>query len=66
MDYTKEQSFGRAETRDRSIIKNVYLWMTAGLALTGVVAFGLSSNQSLMIALVSNRVLFFGIIIAEL
>lgn len=66
MIYGNEQTYSRAAARDRSIIKNVYLWMTAGLALTGVVAFGLSSNQSLMIALVSNSVLFFGIIIAEL
>ncbi len=66
MIYGNEQTYPGAAARDRSIIKNVYLWMTAGLALTGVVAFGLSSNQSLMIALVSNRVLFFGIIIAEL
>jgi len=66
MIYGNEQTFSRATDRDRSLIKNVYLWMTAGLALTGVVSFGLSSNQSLMIALVSNTFLFFGIIIAEL
>ena len=66
MIYGNEQTYSRAAARDRSIIKNVYLWMTAGLALTGVVAFGLSSNQSLMIALVANQILFFGIIIAEL
>ena len=66
MIYGNEQTFSRAAARDRSIIKNVYLWMTAGLSLTGVVAFGLSSNQSLMISLVSNRILFFGIIFAEL
>ncbi len=66
MIYGNEQTFSRAADRDRSLIKNVYLWMTAGLALTGVVSFGLSSNQSLMIALVSNTFLFFGIIIAEL
>jgi hypothetical protein len=66
MIYGNEQTYPRAGTRDRSIIKNVYLWMTAGLALTGVVAFGISSNPSLMRALVSNQVLFFGAIIAEL
>ena len=66
MIYGNEQTYGRAGVRDRSIIRNVYLWMTAGLALTGVVAFGISSNQSLMMALVSNRMLFFGAIIAEL
>ncbi|MCD6396976.1 MAG: Bax inhibitor-1/YccA family protein [Spirochaetaceae bacterium] len=66
MIYGNEQTYSSSVSRDRSLIKNVYLWMTAGLALTGVVSFGLSSNQSLMIALVSNTFLFFGIIIAEL
>jgi len=66
MIYGNEQTYSSSVSRDRSLIKNVYLWMTAGLALTGVVSFGMSSNQSLMIALVSNTFLFFGIIIAEL
>ncbi len=66
MIYGNEQTFPNSASRDRSLIKNVYLWMTAGLALTGVVAYGMSSNQSLMIAFVSNRILFFGTIIAEL
>ncbi len=66
MIYGNEQTYSSSVSRDRSLIKNVYLWMTAGLALTGVVSFGLSSNQSLMIAFVSNQVLFFGTIIAEL
>ena len=66
MIYENEQTFGGAGSRDRSIIKNVYLWMTAGLGFTGVVALWLSTNQSLMIGLVSNPVLFFGLIIGEL
>ncbi len=66
MIYGSEQTYSNAAARDRSLIKNVYLWMTAGLALTGVVAFGMSSNQSLMVAFVSNQILFFGTIIAEL
>ncbi|MCF6335535.1 MAG: Bax inhibitor-1/YccA family protein [Spirochaetales bacterium] len=65
MIYSNEQTFGKAGYRERSIIKNVYLWMTAGLALTGVVAFWLSGNISLMRTLVSNSVLFFGLIIGE-
>ena len=66
MIYGNEQTYSSSVSRDRSLIKNVYLWMTAGLALTGVVSFGMSSNQSLMIAFISNQVLFFGTIIAEL
>ena len=66
MIYGNEQTYPRAGARDRSIIKNVYLWMTAGLGLTGVVSFWLSGNSSLMKGLVSNPVLFFGLIIGEL
>lgn len=63
---SQEYSYSPAASRERSIIKNVYLWMTAGLALTGVVAFGLSNNPSLMRSIVSNPILFFGTVIGEL
>ncbi len=52
--------------RERSILRNVYLWMTGGLALTGVVALGVASSPSLLGAIVSSRFLFFGLMIAEL
>jgi FtsH-binding integral membrane protein len=55
-----------AAVRERSILRNVYLWMTFGLALTGIVALGIASNPRFVITLVSNPLLFFGIIIAEL
>jgi len=51
--------------RQRSIVKNVYLWMTAGLGLTGVVAFFLASNPSLMRALIGNTMGFLLVIIGE-
>ena len=41
-------------TRERTILKNVYLWMTAGLGLTALVAFFVASNPSLLRALVGN------------
>ena len=51
--------------RERSLLRNVYLWMTGGLALTAVVALGVASNPNLVGALVANRFLFFAILIAE-
>ncbi len=33
----KAQMLSSVKSRERSIMKNVYLWMTAGLSLTGVV-----------------------------
>ncbi|MBI9107915.1 MAG: Bax inhibitor-1/YccA family protein [Spirochaetales bacterium] len=47
-------------------MKNVYIWMTAGLALTGVVAFWLSGNITAMRSIVSNPILFYGAMIGEL
>ena len=52
--------------RERNILRNVYLWMTGGLGLTGVIAWGVSSNPDLMRAIVANQVIFFGLIIVEL
>ncbi len=51
--------------RERTVLRNVYLWMAIGLALTGVVALGFASTPQLVLALVKNPVLFFGIIIGE-
>jgi FtsH-binding integral membrane protein len=53
-------------TRERSILKNVYMWMAAGLALTGIVALGIASNPRYIGAIFSNRMIFFGIFIAQI
>ena len=52
--------------RERSILRNVYIWMALGLALTGMVALGVASNKTLVRALVSNQLLFWGLIVGEL
>ena len=52
--------------RERSILRNVYLWMTGGLALTAVVALGVASSPSLIRAIVSSRFLFIGLFVAEI
>jgi len=59
-----EQS--RSATLSRNILRNVYLWMTLGLALTGVIALGVANNPPLLQAIFTNTGLFFGIIIAQL
>jgi hypothetical protein len=55
-----------AADRERSLLRNVYLWMTGGLALTAVVALGVASSPDLLRAIASSRLLFFGLLIAEL
>lgn len=44
----------------------IYTWMALGLALTGVVASFMASDPHLWMALVENRLLFFGIILGQL
>ncbi len=51
--------------RERSILRNVYLWMTGGLTLTGLVAWGVATTPSFIHALVSNWILFLALIIGE-
>lgn len=61
-----DNTLNSAAVRERSIIKNVYMWMTAGLGLTGAVAWWFSGNLSLMQAFISNRMIFLVVIIGEL
>lgn len=46
-------------------MSKVYLWMTGGILLTGSVAYWISSSQEILYALATNRILFYGLIIAE-
>jgi len=56
----------QVQTRVNDFIRSVYNWMAIGLALTGFVAFYVSSTPALLNLIFRNRVLFFGLIIAEL
>ena len=51
--------------RERTILKNVYLWMTAGLGLTAIIAFFIASNPSLLRAIVGNTMGFFLVVIGQ-
>jgi FtsH-binding integral membrane protein len=49
-----------------SFLARVYAWMTAGLLVTAACAFATLSNESLLRMVFGNRLVFFGLIIAEL
>ena len=51
--------------RENRILKNVYAWMTAGLLLTGVVAYGVSTSENLIRTVFGTPGLFFMLVIAE-
>lgn len=61
----REYSLNSVIGRERSILKNVYMWMTAGLGITGVVALGIASNPRMIQALYSGRFTFLLIIFAQ-
>ena len=42
------------QVRDRTLLKNVYLWMSAGLGLTALVAYLVASSPTLLYALMGN------------
>ena len=49
-----------------AFLARVYAWMTAGLLTTAFAAFLTLSNESLLRAVIGNRIVFFGLMIAEL
>jgi len=56
----------RSEILVNEYVRSVYNWMCIGLALTGFTAYFVAGSPSLMQLVFGNRLLFFGLIIAEL
>ena len=48
------------------LMRKVYLWMTLALAITGFTAYGVATSPGILQAIYTNKILFFGLIIAEL
>ena len=49
-----------------ALMRKVYVWMALALAITGVTAYGVANSPNIMVAIYSNRAVFWGLIIAEL
>lgn len=47
------------------LMRKVFVWMTLALVITGITAYGVATSPSLLSAILANRLVFFGIIIAE-
>ena len=67
--YTKSYTNG-ARTLDRPtafavLMRKVYTWMALALAVTGLTAYYCAYNTSIVYAIVSNSILFWGLMIAE-
>ncbi len=48
-----------------ALMRKVYVWMALALVITGLTAYGVATSPGLLMALATNRILFFGLIIAE-
>ena len=59
-------SYPVAGERVNAFLRGVYGWMAVGLAITAVTAFFVAATPSIVYAIVTNRVLFWGIVIAQL
>ena len=55
-----------AAARVTAFLRTVYGWMFAGLGLTALVAYAVANSPALLHAIASNRILFFGAVVAEL
>ena len=57
-----------AATAERvtAFLRKVYGWMFVGLGVTAAVSLGVASSPTLLQAIFGNKILFFGLIIAEL
>ena len=63
-------TYTRAETqvvvRQNTLMRQVYAWMGAGLAITAFMALITLSSPALLNSILGNRLVFFGLIIGEL
>jgi FtsH-binding integral membrane protein len=61
-------SINQVKTQEHvnAFILNVYNWMSIGLALTGFVAYWVASSEAMLQIIFGNKIVFFGLIIAEL
>ena len=48
-----------------ALMRKVYVWMTLALVITGFTAFGIAENPGLVYTIVTNRLLFWGLVIGE-
>ena len=63
--YTQVPGAIGQETAAREFMSRVYGWMGLGLALTAIVSMLTLQSETLLRAVVSNRLLYFGLIIGE-
>lgn len=61
-----QEKEGYASLAFPALMRKVYVWMTLALVITGITAYGVAMSPGIITAIVTNRVLFWGLIIGEL
>ena len=61
----RERVDERTEVRVNTLVRSVYFWMCTALLMTGATATLVAGNSVLLETILTNRILFFGIIIAQ-
>lgn len=66
--YTTESSSRSfySENAVATLMRNMYVWMAIALVITGFTAFAVANSYSLIYAIATNSILFYGLIFAEL
>ena len=66
MDSNYSTTNYESKAAQSALIKNVYLWMCAALAVTGLTALAVSNNPGTVSLIFGSQFMFLGLIIAEL
>lgn len=61
---TREQDLSMSEALP-ALMRKVYVWMAFALVITGVTAYGVATSPGVMMAIATNKLLLWGLIIAE-
>ncbi len=66
MNQAITRSSGAIEAENARFMSGVYRWMTFGVLVTSIVSYFVSNSYSLMQTIMTNKILFYGILIGEL
>lgn len=56
----------QVEEENRNYFKKVYLWMFLGLFVSGLTSYLVSLSSTIMLLILGNKIMFFGLVIFEL
>lgn len=64
VNYVNEREL-QASLAFPALMRKVYLWMTLALVITAITAYGVATSPAAIQFILGNRIVFFGLIIAE-